>query len=92
MECVYLDLGGGGPKGFGWKVRCLAEKIRLESPVLGRKDSVGKSGAWPKRFGWKVRRLAERIRLEIRKSLENITFEIRKIMDISGIINLWGVD
>ena len=41
MKYVYLDLGGGGmngiigksgawPKIFGWKVRCLAENIRLE--------------------------------------------------------------
>ena len=70
---------GAWPKRFGWKVRCLAENIRLESPELGRKDSVGKSGAWPKRFGWKYD-----------KPTENIGFEIRKIMDISGIINLWG--
>lgn len=40
---------------------------------------------------WKVRCLAENIRLGIRKSLENIWFEIRKILDISGIINLWVV-
>ena len=74
-----IGKSGAWPKGFGWKVRCLAEKIRLESPALGRKDSVGKSGAWPKRFGWKYD-----------KPTENIPFEIRKIMDISGIINLWG--
>ena len=52
---------------------------------------IGKSGAWPKIFGWEVRCLAENIRLGIRKSLENIWFEIRKILDISGIINLWVV-
>ena len=40
---------------------------------------------------WKVRCLAENIRLGIRKSLENIWFEIRKILDISGIINWWVV-
>jgi hypothetical protein len=39
----------------------------LRSLVLGRKYSVGKSGAWPKIFGWKVRCLAENIRLGIRK-------------------------
>ena len=49
---------------------------------------IGKSGAWPKIFGWKVRCLAENIRLGIRKSLENIWFEIRKILDISGIIKI----
>jgi hypothetical protein len=80
MECVYFDLGGGR----------LMEL--LESPVLGRKYLVGKSGAWPKIFGWKVRCLAENIRLEIRKSLENIWFEIRKIWDISGIINFGDWD
>jgi hypothetical protein len=42
MECVYLDLGGGEPMGL------------FESPALGRKYSVGKSGAWPKIFGWKL--------------------------------------
>jgi hypothetical protein len=62
----------------------------LESPVLGRKYLVGnsvfhgkylvgKSGAWPKIFGCKYD-----------KPMENIWFEIRKILDISGIINLWG--
>ncbi len=63
----------------------------LESPVFGRKYSVGKSGAWPKIFGWKVRCLAENIRLEYDKPTENIWFEIRKILDISGIIN-FGMD
>jgi hypothetical protein len=47
---------------------------------------IEKSGAWPKIFGWKVRCLAENIWLGIRKSLENIWFEIRIILDISGMI------
>jgi hypothetical protein len=55
MECVYLDLGGGGMNGI-----------------------IGKSDVWPKIFGLKVRCLAE-----------NIRFEIRKILDISGIIKIW---
>ena len=76
MEYVYLDLGGGGPMGL------------LKSLVLGRKYSVGKSGAWPKIFGLKVWRLAENIRLETRCFTENIWFEIRKILDISGIIRI----
>jgi hypothetical protein len=54
MECVYLDLAGGG----------------------GMNGIIGKSDVWPKIFGLKVRCLAE-----------NIWFEIRKILDISGIIN-----
>ena len=74
-----------------WKVRHWLIQKELESLVLGRKYLVGKSGAWPKIFGWKVWCLAENIRLGIRKSLENIWFEIRKILDISGIINLWVV-
>jgi len=40
---------------------------------------IGKSGAWTKIFGWKYD-----------KPTENIWFEIRKILDIDGIINLWG--
>ena len=52
---------------------------------------IGKSGAWPKIFGWKVRCLAENIRLGYDKSTENIWFEIRKILDISGIIKI-GMD
>ena len=63
----------------------------IGNSVFRGKYSVGKSGAWPKIFGLKVWRLAENIRLGIRKSLENIRFEIRKIWDISGIINLWVV-
>ena len=74
-----------------WKVRHWLIQNELESPVLGRKYSVGKSGAWPKIFGLKVWRLAENIRLETRCFTENIWFEIRKILDISGIINLWVV-
>ena len=80
MECVYLDLGGGGmnwiigmsgawPKIFGWKL-----------------------GVSRKIFDWKVRRLAENIWLETRCFTENIWFEIRKILDISGIIKIWDVD
>ena len=69
--------------GFG---RWRAERIRLESPVLGRKDSVGKSGAWPKRFGWKVRRLAEKIRLESpvlgRKDSVGNMINLRKILGL----------
>jgi hypothetical protein len=56
MEYVYLDLGGGDRWNY-WKVMCLAENIRLESPVLGRKYSVGKSGAWPKIFGWELEKV-----------------------------------
>ena len=37
-----------------WKVRHWLIQKELESPVLGRKYSVGKSGAWPKIFGWKL--------------------------------------
>jgi hypothetical protein len=37
---------------------------------------IGKSGAWPKIFGWKYD-----------KPTENIWFEIRKRLDIDGIIN-----
>ena len=47
-----------------------------------------KLGVSRKIFGLKVRCLAENIRLGIRKSLENIWFEIRKILDISGIIKI----
>ena len=63
----------------------------LDCVYLGRWPAdgiIGKSGAWPKIFGWKVRCLVENIRLGIRKSLENIWFEIRKILDISGIIKI----
>ena len=60
----------------------------IGNSVFRGKYSVGKSGAWPKIFGLKVWRLAENIRLGIRKSLENIWFEIRKILDISGIIKI----
>ncbi len=36
-----IEKSGAWPKIFGWKVWCLAENIRLESPMLGRKYSVG---------------------------------------------------
>ena len=77
MEYVYLDLGGGdrwdywklgvSRKIFGLKVWCFAENIRLESPVLGRKYSVGKSGAWPKIFGWKLEKVWKIFGLKLEK-------------------------
>ena len=67
MEYVYLDLGGGDRWNY-WKVRCLAENIRLESPVLGRKYLVGKSGAWPKIFGWKLEKVWKIFGLKLEKS------------------------
>ena len=78
MECVYLDLGrwpadgiigksGAWPKIFGWKVRCLAENIRLESPVFHGKYSVGKSGAWPKIFGWELEKVWKIFGLKLEK-------------------------
>jgi hypothetical protein len=55
MECVYFDLGGGR----------LMEL--LESPVLGRKYLVGKSGAWPKIFGWKLEKVWKIFGLKLEK-------------------------
>ena len=66
MEYVYLDLGGGDRWDY-WKVRCLAENIRLESLVLGRKYSVGKSGAWPKIFGWELEKVWKIFGLKLEK-------------------------
>jgi len=62
-----IGKSGAWPKIFGWKVRCLAENIRLESPVLGRKYSVGKSGAWPKIFGWDMINLRKIFGLKLEK-------------------------
>ena len=59
--------------------------------VAGRWD-YWKLGVSRKIFGLKVWCLAENIRLGIRKSLENIWFEIRKILYISGIINFGDWD
>ena len=55
MEYVYLDLGGGRLMGL------------LESPVLGRKYSVGKSGAWPKIFGWELEKVWKIFGLKLEK-------------------------
>ena len=59
--------------------------------VVASRWDYWKLGVSRKIFGLKVWCLAENIRLGIRKSLENIWFEIRIILDISGIINLWVV-
>jgi hypothetical protein len=45
----------------------LAENIRLGSPVLGRKYSVGKSGAWPKIFGWELEKVWKIFGLKLEK-------------------------
>jgi hypothetical protein len=78
VDSKRIGKSGAWPKIFGWKVRCLAENIRLESPVLGRKYSVGnsvlgrkysvgKSGAWPKIFGWELEKVWKIFGLKLEK-------------------------
>jgi len=50
-----------------WKVRHWLIQKELESPVLGRKYSVGKSGAWPKIFGWELEKVWKIFGLKLEK-------------------------
>jgi hypothetical protein len=50
-----------------WKVRHWLIQKELESPVLGRKYLVGKSGAWPKIFGWKLEKVWKIFGLKLEK-------------------------
>jgi hypothetical protein len=73
---MFIWISGGGRR---WRI---IGKSGAWPKIFG-----WKLGAWPKIFGWKLGAWPKIFGWKYDKPMENIWFEIRKILDIDGIIN-----